>query len=54
MDATWVWLFWSELPAGERRAGVRSSARTPPAPPCSRRAAAGSGGRAGNRHDVTS
>ena len=32
MNAAWVWLFWSELPAGERRAG-RAAAPRAPLPP---------------------
>jgi hypothetical protein len=38
MNAAWVWLFWSELPAGECKAGRAAAPRAPlpprrPSPP---------------------
>ena len=29
MDAAWVWLFWSELPAGQCKAGRAAAPRAP-------------------------
>ena len=43
MDATWVWLFWSELPAGECRAG-RRQLRAHPSRPAGPSRRAGPGG----------
>jgi hypothetical protein len=43
MDATWVWLFWSELPAGECRAGRRQH-RAHPSRPAGPSRRAGPGG----------